>query len=211
MNTIKVHPNNPETELLQQAANIIIAGGVIGYPTETIYGLGANVMNKNAVKKVYNLKGREKNKPILILAENIEHVKQLTASFPESAQILAKEFWPGPLTLVFRAAETLSTLITGDNRTIGIRISDNKICQELLKLCGVPITSTSANISGGVNPVSAKEVEKTFGDKLDLVIDGGESRSRIPSTVVSLVGDSPDIIREGAIPKSEIVKFFPTD
>ena len=204
MKTLKINPNNPETELLKQAANIIINGGVIGYPTETIYGLGADALNEKAVKRIYELKGREKNKPILILAENVEQVKQLTASFPESAQILAKEFWPGPLTIVFPAADMLSGLLTGDNRTIGIRISDNKICQELLKLTGVPITSTSANISGGENPVSAVEVEKAFGDKLDLVIDGGKTCAGIPSTVVLVVENSSVILREGAIPKSEI-------
>ena len=208
MKKLKINPNNPETDLLQQAASIIINGGVIGYPTETIYGLGANVMNKRAVEKVYDMKGRDKNKPILILAENVEQVKQLTASFPESARILAKEFWPGPLTIVFPAAKRLNTFLTGDNRTIGIRITNNKICQELLKLSGVPITSTSANISGGVNPISAREVEKTFADKLDLIIDGGENKNRIPSTVVSVLGDSFDVIREGAIPKTDIVKLL---
>ena len=208
MKKLKINPNNPETDLLQQAASIIINGGVIGYPTETIYGLGANVMNKRAVEKVYDMKGRDKNKPILILAENVEQVKQLTASFPESARILAKEFWPGPLTIVFPAAKRLNTLLTSDNRTIGIRITNNKICQELLKLSGVPITSTSANISGEVNPISAREVEKTFADKLDLIIDGGENKNRIPSTVVSVLGDSFDVIREGAIPKIELLNYY---
>ena len=208
MTILKINPDNPETELLQQAANIIINGGVIGYPTETIYGLGADALNKIAVEKIYNLKGREKNKPILILAENIKQVKQLTASFPEAAEILAKELWPGPLTMVFQAAENLSNLLTGDNRTIGIRISDNKICQELLKLCGVPITSTSANISGRLNPVSAVEVESTFGNKLDLIIDGGQNHSRTPSSVVSVLAGSVDVIREGAIPAIKIKKII---
>ncbi len=208
MKTLKINPKNPETDLLKQATDIIINGGVIGYPTETIYGLGADALNEKAVERIYELKGREKNKPILILAENIDQVKQLTSSFSKSAQILANKFWPGPLTIVFPAADRLSHLLTGDSRTIGIRISDNKICQQLLKLTGVPITSTSANISGGGNPVSAKEVEKTFGDKLDMIIDGGETYAGVPSTVVSVSESSVVVLREGAILKSNIVKFI---
>jgi len=205
MKIFKINPIYPESELLQQAANIIINGGVIGYPTETIYGLGADALNEKAINRIYELKGREKNKPILILAKNVEQVKQLTASFPETAQLLANKFWPGPLTIVFPAADKLSHLLTGDNRTIGIRVSDNKICQELLNLTGAPITSTSGNISGGENPVSATEVEKSFGEKLDMIVDGGNTLSGVTSTVVSVVDDSIVVLREGAILKKEIL------
>lgn len=208
MKILKINPDNPETNLLQQAAHIITSGGVIGYPTETIYGLGADALNKNAIEKIYNLKGREKNKPILILAENIEQVKQLTASFPKTAKMLAKEFWPGPLTIVFQAADFLNDLLTGKNRSIGIRISDNRICQGLIKLSGVPITSTSANLAGGSNPLSAAEVKNNFGRKLDLIIDGGKNLLATPSTVISILSGSVEIIRVGAILESEINRLM---
>ena len=208
MKILKINPNNPENELLQQAADIISNGGVIGYPTETIYGLGADALNKNAIEKIYKLKRREKNKPILILAENIEQVKQLTASFPDSAKMLAKKFWPGPLTIVFAAADFLSDVLTGKNRSIAIRISDNKISQGLVRLSAVPITSTSANLAGGSNPVSAGEVKKNFVDRLDLIIDGGKNLSEMPSTIVSVLTDPLEIIRQGAIPESEINKIM---
>jgi len=204
MKILKIDPEKPQLELLKSVAEIIMKDGVVGYPTETVYGLGANALSSLAVEKVFYLKGREKNKPILIISSAIEQIKKLVSSFPEKAEILAKAFWPGPLTMVLEASAQLPELLLGGGNRIGIRIPDNKICLELLKLFGVPITSTSANISGQKNPISAQEVFENFGDRLDLIIDGGTSPSRIPSTVVSVDMDSIILIREGAIPKFEI-------
>lgn len=201
---LKINPEKPQLELLQIGAEIILKDGVIGYPTETVYGLGANAFNETAVEKVFQLKGRERNKPILIIASNIEQVKSLVVSFPVKAAALARAFWPGPLTMVLKAGSHLSRLLLGGGDQIGIRIPGNEICRELLKLCGVPITSTSANISGQKNPISAREVVENFGNKLDLIIDGGKSLSRIPSTVVAVEQDTVKLIREGAISKFEI-------
>jgi L-threonylcarbamoyladenylate synthase len=203
MEILKINPDNPQIELIKRAAEIILKDGVIGYPTETVYGLGTNALSDLAVGKIFELKNREKNKPILIIAAEIEQVKQLVAFFPDMAMSLANRYWPGPLTMVFEAASHLPKPLLGGGNQIGIRIPGNKICLELLKLCGVPITSTSANISGQQNPVSAKEVIENFGDKLDLIIDGGTSLSRIPSTVVK-VDDRVALIREGAISKITI-------
>jgi len=201
---LKLKPDHPDLELLHEAAKVVLKNGVIGYPTETVYGLGANALSDIAVEKVFELKGRERNKPILIIAGDIEQVKSLVSSFPAHAEMLAAAFWPGPLTMVLDAAPQLSRLLLGGGNQIGIRIPGNKICLELLKLCGVPITSTSANISGQKNPISAREVLENFGNKLDLIIDGGKSLSRIPSTVVAVKQDTVTLIREGAIPKFEI-------
>ncbi|UCE06305.1 MAG: threonylcarbamoyl-AMP synthase [bacterium] len=204
MEIISVNPSKPDLNLVQKAADIILNNGVIGYPTETVYGLGANALNDVAVEKVFQLKRRERNKPILIISSDIEQVKKLIFSFPVTAEILAKHFWPGPITMVFKATSNLPERLLGGSLRIGIRIPDNKICLELLRRCGVPITSTSANISGQKNPISAQEVSKNFGDKLDLIIDGGRSPSRVPSTVVAVDNDRITLIREGAIPKQQI-------
>ena len=201
---IKINSKKPQLELLRNVAEIIISDGVIGYPTETVYGLGANALSDIAVEKVFELKGRERNKPILIICSDIEQVKSLVSSFPAYAEMLAAAFWPGALTMVLRADPRLSRLLLGGGNQIGIRIPGNNICLELLKICGVPITSTSANISGQKNPISALEVRENFGNKLDLIIDGGNSQSRIPSTVVVVEKDTVKIIREGAIPKLKI-------
>lgn len=204
MEILKINPDNPEIELLNRAAEIILKDGVIGYPTETVYGLGANALSDRAVGKIFELKNREKNKPIIIIAAETEQVKQLVAWFPDVAMSLAKYFWPGPLTMVFEAASHLPKPLLGGGNHIGIRIPGNRICLELLKRCGVPITSTSANISGQQNPINAKEVIENFGDKLDLIIDGGTSLSRIASTVVKVDVDRIALIREGAISKLTI-------
>ncbi len=201
---LKINTGKPQLELLKSVAEIILNDGVIGYPTETVYGLGANALSDIAVERVFGLKGRERNKPILIIAANIEQVKSLVLSFPGKAVTLAGTFWPGALTMVLKAGPRLSRLLLGEGNQIGIRIPGNKICLELLKRCGVPITSTSANISGQKNPISAREVLENFGNKLDLIIDGGRSLSRIPSTVVAVERNTVTLIREGAISKFEI-------
>ena len=204
MKVLKINPNNPEIELLNQAAEVILNEGVIGYPTETVYGLGANALSDLAVEKVFELKNREQNKPILIIAAEIGQVKQLVSRFPDTAMSLANRFWPGPLTIVFEAASHLPKSLLGGGHQIGVRIPGNKICLELLARCGVPITSTSANITGKQNPINAKEVIENFGNKLDLILDGGTSVSRIPSTVVKIDDDCVTLIREGAISKKTI-------
>jgi len=203
-----IHPERPDLELLREAAKVILKNGVIGYPTETVYGLGANALSDAAVEKIFELKGREKHKPILIIAAELDQVKKLVASFPAKAEILAQAFWPGALTMVLEAAPQLSKLLLGGGNQIGIRIPGSKICLELLKYCGVPITSTSANLSGQKNPISASEVRENFGDKLDLIIDGGESQSSVPSTVVVVAADNIKLIREGAISKSKITQVI---
>ena len=132
----------------------------------------------------------------------------MVASFPKSAYFLARSFWPGPLTIVFTAANHINTHLLGNGHTIGIRIPDNEICMKLIQSCGTPITSTSANIAGQENPVNAEEVLKNFENQIDLIIDGGESTSRIPSTVVSVEEDELKLFREGAIPKERIEQLL---
>ena len=204
MNMLKINPDNPEPDLLNKAADVILNNGIIGYPTETVYGLGANALSDAAVEKVFELKRREKNKPILIIASELDQVKKLVASFPAQAENLANAFWPGALTMVLEAAPQLSKLLLGGGNHIGIRIPASQICLELIKLCGVPITSTSANIAGKENPITAEEVFEFFGSKLDLIIDGGTLPSRVPSTVIAFEDNNFKILREGAIPYSKI-------
>ena len=200
-NILKIDPDQPEKDKIAIAADIILNGDVIGYPTETVYGLGANSYNPEAVSQIFTLKQRPSFQAILIIVSDIEQITNLVAEFPDNIRFLTSKFWPGPLTVIFPAAKTINSMLLGTDKTIGIRIPANKICLELLRTCGVPITSTSANISGQKNPISADEVAKNFGDKLKLIIDGGPSSSRIPSTVISFFNKKIKIIREGAISK----------
>lgn len=208
METLKINPETPEPEKISRAAEIILNSGVIGYPTETVYGLGASAFDSVAVARIFALKGRAASQAILLIAANLDQVSQIVSEISDTALKLANEFWPGPLTLIFKAGENVIPELTGASGTIGVRIPGNRICLDLLDAAGVPITSTSANISGQQNAVSAKEVLKYFGNKLDLLIDGGETPSRVPSTVLSVVEEPPVLIREGAIMKSDIEKLI---
>ena len=195
-------------KLLQKAADIILNNGVIGYPTETVYGLGANALSDVAVEKVFNLKQRDKSKPILIIADHLTQVERLAAHLPDTAYRLAQVFWPGALTIVVKSKPGLSKHLLGNGNTIGIRIPNNKICLELLQHCGVPLTSTSANLAGAINPVNAQEVYEYFGSGLDLIIDGGTANSRLSSTVLDLSTEKPKLLREGIISKLELENIF---
>ena len=208
MKLLKINPQNPDTKLLNKAADVVLNNGVIGYPTETIYGLGANALSDVAINKVFDIKKRDKNKPILIIAYNIDQVKDLIEDHPQLAICLEKAFWPGPLTIIFKASAHINEKLSGFENTIGIRIPDNKICLKLLQICKVPLTSTSANISGEMNSLNANDVINNLGDKLDVVIDGGDAKSNIPSTVLDLSEEMPIIRREGVIKKNEIEQII---
>jgi len=204
MRVLKIDPVHPESDKIHRAAEIILNGGVIGYPTETVYGLGANAFLPEAVERIFMLKQRVASQAILLIAADLDMVAQLVSEIPTAAFRLAESFWPGPLTLIFNAGTKVIPELSGASGTVGVRIPGNAICLELLKAAAVPITSTSANISGQQNPISAEEVLKYFGEQLDLIVDGGETSSRTPSTVLSLVENKPLLIREGAIQKSDI-------
>lgn len=203
MKLIRINPMNPEPELIELAAQAILAGQVIGYPTETVYGLGANALNRQAVEQVFELKGRDRSRPILVIAGNMDQVRQLVV-LSELSERLARLFWPGPLTLVLPAKpETPQYLLSADGK-LGLRIPGHAICLELLKRCGVPITSSSANLSGGQNPVSVAEVVASFGDRLELIIDGGQLSSPTPSTIIAVMDDEIFLLRSGSISRLEL-------
>ncbi len=208
MQIIPINPQQPEPERIKRAAHILLNKGVIGYPTETVYGLGAHALQPVAIEKIYRLKKRDTTKPVLIIAGSVEMVSQLVKVFPPVARQLAHAFWPGPLTMIFPVAEVIPSIIHGPGTTIGIRIPGHRICLELLRACGVPITSTSANITGGANPISAAEVVRSMGEQLDAVIDGGVAASRTASTVIDISNESPILVREGIISKQVLESFL---
>ncbi len=208
---VKINSLQPESHLLSEAAEIILNDGVIGHPTETVYGLAANIESNVAVEKVFRLKGRDPRKPILVIAMSIKQISALTAQFPPEAAQLSDRFWPGPLTIIFRAAPGVNKRLLGNGQSIGIRIPDNRVCLKLIELCNKPLTSTSANIAGGVNPISASEVRENFGNRLDLILDGGIASSRIASSVLDLSTNIPTLRREGKIRKKDIEQTINRD
>lgn len=188
-----------------EAARIIKNGGLVAVPTETVYGLCANALDEKAVKKIFNLKGRDENKPLPLMISGAEDIGKYALDIPAAALVLADKFWPGPLTIVLKAREFIPEILKASGSTIGLRCPDKKITLDLLKKCSLPLAGPSANPSGEKSPVSAEEVLAYFDGKIDAVIDGGESELKEASTVISLAETPFKIIRHGALPESEIV------
>jgi L-threonylcarbamoyladenylate synthase len=200
----RIHSLQPDDSAIERAADVIRWGGVIIYPTETVYGIGADALNSAAVERVQRVKRRRENKPILVIVRSPEEVTRVAREVGECAKHLMETIWPGPLTLVLKAAETLPVQLTGGTGTIGVRVPSNPICLRLLDACGCPVTSTSANITGHPTVNGLVDVLSAALPGVDLVLDAGELPPSKPSTVIDVTGDAPVLIREGAIPFSRI-------
>ena len=194
----------PTPQNINQAANIIKNGGLIAYPTETVYGLGADPHNAEAIQKIFTAKGRAEDKGIILLIRGVDDLSTLVHTVSPTAQILIEVFWPGPLTLVFRANRDLSPALRGGRDTIALRHSSSSVASRLLFALGGPLTSTSANRSTEPPARSACEVENALGDHLDLILDGGPSDTTLPSTLVDVSSDRVILLREGAIPAQKL-------
>ena len=201
---ITVDPLLPEKEAISAAASLIRKGGIVAYPTDTIYGLGVNVYDEEALRKLYRVKKRSLNKPTGVLICEEAQLYDMVADFPENAEVLMKKFWPGALALIFKASAKLSRILTSGSGTIGIRIPDNRIAVSLIRQSGMPITSPSANVGGHLPALGREEIIKELNGKIDMVIDGGKSNSAVPSTVLDLSRKEPVIIRHGRISQTEI-------
>ncbi len=193
---------------IKKAAQIILQGGVIAFPTETFYGLAADARNEAAIKKVLRVKGREEGKPILLLVVDRSWLSGLVQEVYPSAERLMEKFWPGPLTLVFRASPNLSPLLTANAGKIGIRVSGLGVAQALTRAVGRPITGTSANLSGRPSPSTAEEVVRSLGEKLDAILDGGRTAGGQGTTVLDVSGPSFRILRDGVVSKKDLEPFF---
>lgn len=191
-----------------QAANIISQGGVIAFRTDTFYGLGADPLNAAAVKRIRKLKGREGDKPILLLISDEQQILQFISKQSSLFDDLAKRFWPGPLTIVAPARDELPEELTAGSKTIGLRLPADKDVRALVRSCGGALTATSANLSGEPDARSASEVATYFPTGIDLIIDGGEVSATRPSTVLDLSGPQPQIIREGAIKANDLESYL---
>ena len=186
-------------EGVKKAAEIIKRGGLVAFPTETVYGLGANGLDENAVPKIYEAKGRPSDNPLILHISKLDEIEDIVKEIPKSALILAEEFWPGPLTMVFKKSECIPYRTTGGLESVAIRMPSNKIARELIEAAGVPIAAPSANSSGRPSPTKAAHVIYDLDGKIDMVIDGGEVDIGIESTIVDVTGEVPVILRPGFI------------
>lgn len=201
---LKIDPAHPEAAFLQ-CKEAIRTGGVIVYPTDTFYGLGADPNNPAAVQKLFEFKGRQADQPILLLIHDIAEVQNWAAEISPQAERLMKKFWPGPLTLVFKAKKSVLPKLTAGTGTIGLRMPGNAQTLQLLSLLGSALTGTSANISGGRSLETAAEAQEALGDRVDLVLDGGKTAGGRPSTILDVTGKELRVIREGAFSVEQFI------
>jgi len=201
MKIIKVNAENPEGEIIRKVAEVLTIGGVVVYPTETLYGLGANVFDVNAVQRVFEIKGRNLTKPSSIAFRDLEQAKKFL-EFAPVAMKLAKKFLPGPLTIILNSKIEFDEFLGGNK--VSVRIPDNKVAQAILNEIKFPITATSANLSGGKEPVEVKDFVEQIGDRVDLILDSGKCGHGKPSTVVDVSSSDIQIVREGVISKEQL-------
>lgn len=202
---LAVDPHRPDPDLVRRAADLVRRGGVIGYPTETAYGLGADALDREARERVFALKGRERGKPLPIIVSDIDQLASLCDPVPDSVRVLADRFWPGPLTVVIPLRSELRNAFDGEV-TVAVRVSGLFLARELARVSGTCLTATSANRSGDMPARNANQVAAAFGDRLDLILDGGKSSGLRPSTIVDLVGGEPRLVREGPIVFDEVLQ-----
>jgi L-threonylcarbamoyladenylate synthase len=211
MNThiVKISPSIIAIDKIAEIVEVLRKDGIIVYPTETFYGLGANGFSAKAIQEVYRLKKREAWKPLSVIISEITMLDQVVSEIPPLFRPLVSEFWPGPLTIILKASlEVPMELQKGG--TIGVRLTGHKWVRSLVSRAHFPITATSANISGEKEISSPRRVKELYEGKVDLIVDGGVTQGIVPSTVVDMSGGVPRLVREGAISSSQLKKFLPS-
>lgn len=203
---LKINSAESLRKALDDAANIISKGGVVAFPTESFYGLGVDATDFDAIRRLFTIKKRDPNLPILILISSLGELHKYAAFVPPEAERIAKRFWPGGLTIVVQSSPVLPLMLTGGKGKLGIRISSHPVAGALSKALNVPITGTSANVSGRAPCITAHQVVESLGDEVDLILDGGLTEGKSPSTVLDVTCNPPVIIREGIIKAEEIIK-----
>jgi L-threonylcarbamoyladenylate synthase len=193
-----------DKDTLAKAASLIRQGKLVAFPTETVYGLGANALDPEAVERIYRAKGRPGSSPLIVHVPSIEMARSLVRKWPEAAERLARRYWPGPLTLVLPKQPCVPDAVTAGLDTVGLRIPAHPVALDLLREAGVPIAAPSANRFGELSPTRAGHVEKALGRAVDMILDGGPTRVGIESTVLSLANAQPVLLRAGMVSQAEI-------
>jgi L-threonylcarbamoyladenylate synthase len=205
---IRINPEVIERDKIEKIAKYLKMGQVIVYPTETFYALGANCFSQKAIQAIYRLKKRPPSKPLSVVISDLDMIRELVSKIPSNIEPILSNFWPGPLTLVLKAAPQVPQEIQGPSGSIGIRWTEHLWLRALVRCASFPITATSANISGEKDISNPDYAWHVFDGKVDLIVDGGETKGDLPSTVLDLSEKKIRIIREGAIPFSQIKKYL---
>ena len=205
----KIYSVNTDSfeKIIEETSLALKSGQTAAFPTETVYGLGAVISDENAVLNIYRAKGRPPEKPLSILIGKAEDMDEIAQNIPKSARLLAEKFWPGPLTMILTKRDDISDQVTAGKKTVGIRMPAHEIPLEILKRTG-PMACPSANLSGGEEPATAEDVLKDLENKIDILIDGGKTKFKIPSTIIDLTAVPPKILRKGGTDVMEIKKII---
>ena len=215
---LRVHPQRPQQELIDQAVEVLRAGGIVAFPTETVYGLGARGLVPAAVAKIFEAKGRPPTNPLILHVRSIEEARDLAASWPDAAERLARAFWPGPMTLVVRRADHIPEQVCAGLDTVAIRVPSHPVAQALLEALGEPVAAPSANRYTELSPTTAAHVVRGLAGRIDLILDGGPTEVGLESTLISLIAQPPQVLRPGQIDMAalqeilgEVVYLDPAD
>jgi L-threonylcarbamoyladenylate synthase len=186
------------------AARLLRAGRLVAFPTETVYGLGANALDPEAVARIFQVKGRPRTSPLIVHVATVEMAQSLVATWPEAAELLARKFWPGPLTLVLEKQPSIPQIVTADLLTVGLRMPAHPIALALIRAAGVPVAAPSANRFTQLSPTTAEHVRASLGEDVDYILDGGPCHVGIESTVLSLAEPEPVLLRPGGIARADL-------
>jgi len=204
---IQVDPRHPDSQDIQRAASIIRDGGLVAFPTETVYGLGADAMSESAVRRIFAAKGRPADNPLIVHIESREMLNRVASTVSDTAERLIEQFWPGPLTLVFERTPDVAPSVSAGLDTVAVRMPRNRIALDLIGAANTPLAAPSANLSGSPSPTCAEHVLHDLGGKIDLVIDGGPTEIGIESTVLDITSDPPVVLRPGWITPAAIASI----
>ena len=204
----KITKNQNNADIIKQAGDILKSGGLVAFPTETVYGLGADALNEQAAKKIYAAKGRPSDNPLIIHITNIEALDKITEYIPQEARIVADAYWPGPLTMIFRKSEIVPMGTTGGLNTVAVRMPSHEVARAVIDAGGGYIAAPSANTSGRPSPTAAEHVQEDLSGKIDMIVDGGPVEIGVESTILDMTVTPPMILRPGAITKEMLNKVI---
>ncbi len=192
-------------QAVRRASELLTAGEVVALPTETVYGLAANALNAEAVRRIFEIKGRPAHNPIIVHVDGRAMARDCAGGWPQAAEQLARAFWPGPLTLVVPRASRIPDVVTAGGRTVGLRWPSHPFMQAVIHACGFPLAAPSANLSNQLSPTNADHVHRQLGDRIRLIVDGGQAQVGIESTVVDATAAPPRVLRPGMIHEAALV------
>jgi L-threonylcarbamoyladenylate synthase len=201
---LRINSKKPDDGIIERASSLIRSGEIVAFPTETVYGLGANALDPLAISKIYQIKGRPSDNPLIVHIGDLNMLSGLVSTIPPREMRMIKKFWPGPITLIFKKSKSVPKITTGGLGTVAVRMPRNKIALALIKRSGLPIAAPSANLSGKPSSTNASHVKQDLDGKVKLILDGGRTEIGIESTVIDMTPRIPVILRPGGISKERI-------